>query len=412
MLERDKHIKYFRRCLQCLPSRYAVYDQQRLPFLYFILSGLDSLSAIDQALPPNEQANIIDWLYNYCLHDDGGFMPSTTFGAAMASSHVTMTYSALICLLILGDDLKGLNRGLLLKNLEKFQSPLTGAIRASPTEETDLRFSYCALAIYYILQGRRGDVPTSFDISKALDFVDNCQTYEGGYAQLPGLEAHGGSTYCALACLKIGDREPKHKSKLTRWLAMRQERVVDASAPSCGFAGRVNKIADSCYSFWVGSCLGMLGQTGLVRKEYLESFLVECQVQHLGGFSKWRNDDSPDPMHSALALLGAGNFEGMFSDQIQSVCPFLGTSASTLDKIRNLSFEEFRESESVEPVECDGNPRPPLFSNPIFAAMKKVYQSLPGQGTILSTIAAGLLAYLYMRISTEQVRASLEKQDL
>jgi len=404
MLERDKHVKYFRRCLQCLPSRYGIYDQQRLPFLYFILSGLDSLSAIDQALPLNEQANIVDWLYNYCLHDDGGFMPSTTFNSDMTSSHVTMTYSALICLLILGDDLKGLNRALLLKNLAKFQNPQTGAIKASPTEESDLRFSYCAIAIYYMLQGDNGDVPTEFNIKLAIEFVMRCQTYEGGFAQLPGLEAHGGSTYCALACLKMTNTDIPNKHKLLRWLLFRQERVVDADHPSCGFSGRVNKIADSCYTFWVGSCLGMLGHTSLIRKDYLENFLLECQVGALGGFSKWRNEDSPDPMHSALSILGSGNFESLFSDQLQSTCPFLGTSATTLEKVRKLEFEVHVEEASTDTYEQRSLDKyhpnaKPIFSNPVFAAMKTIYQAGPRQKTVLSAIAAGLLAYIYMKLT-------------
>lgn len=415
MLERDKHVKYFRRCLQCLPSRYAIYDQQRLPFLYFILSGLDSLSAIDQALPLNEQANIVDWLYNYCLHDDGGFMPSTTFNAELSSSHVTMTYSALICLLILGDDLSGLNRALLLKNLAKFQNAKTGGVRAAPTEEADLRFSYCALAIHYILQGVNGDVATEFSVERAVEFVKACQTYEGGFAQLPGLEAHGGSTYCALACLTLTQTPIPRTPQLTRWLAMRQERLVDPDTPSCGFAGRVNKIADSCYTFWVGSCLGMLNQTNLIKHDHLENFLLECQVKHIGGFSKWRNEDSPDPLHSAMALLGAGNFQGLFSDQIQPVCPFLGTSASTLEKIRNLKFEEHVEqpssdSDPINRSRPNTHPAPPIFSNPIFAAMKKIYQNMPAQGTILGAVAAGLLAYIYMKWSTENIKQHLDRQ--
>ena len=129
---------------------------------------------------------------------------------------------------------------------------------ASPTEETDLRFTYCALAIHYILQGKRGDVVSDFSMEKAVDFVKNCQSYQGGFGQTPGLEAHGGSTYCAVASLVMSGAEIPNEGKLVQWLMLRQERVVDRDVPSCGFNGRSNKIADSCYTFWVGSCLGML----------------------------------------------------------------------------------------------------------------------------------------------------------
>ena len=33
-----------------------------------------------------------------------------------------------------------------------------------------------------------------------------CQSYEGGFGSNPGSEAHGGYTYCAVACLSILNR--------------------------------------------------------------------------------------------------------------------------------------------------------------------------------------------------------------
>jgi len=394
MLERERHIKYFKRCLQCMPSRYSCYDQQRLPLLYFILTGLDSLSAIDIALSQTEQAQIIDWLYNYVLHSDGGFSPSTTFNTNLSSSHVTMTYSALICLIMLNDNLSGINRPLLLKNLAKFQNKTTGGIKASPTEETDLRFTYCALAIHYILQGKRGDVASDFSVEKAVDFVKNCQSYQGGFGQTPGLEAHGGSTYCAVASLVMSGAEIPNEGKLMQWLMLRQERVVDRDLPSCGFNGRSNKIADSCYTFWVGSCLGMLEKSALIHTPYLQQFLNDCQASMVGGFSKWRNEDTPDPMHSSLALLGSGNFDHMFSDEVQAVCPYLGITASTHQKLSEIEFEVYIPSVTSNEHLTRSTP---LFDNPVFAFMKKLLRLLPRQKSILGAIAVGLVAYLIVK---------------
>ena len=92
------------------------------------------------------------------------------------------------------------------------------------------------------------------------------QTYEGGFAQYPGAECHGGSTYCAVAAAKLiylaqrrdaaatsgceMDRglvelfapnatEERHdgvRQSLIRWCVARQTR---------GFTGRANKPEDS-----------------------------------------------------------------------------------------------------------------------------------------------------------------------
>lgn len=35
------------------------------------------------------------------------------------------------------------------------------------------------------------------------EFILSCQTYEGGFGGCPCTEAHGGYTFCAVACLSI-----------------------------------------------------------------------------------------------------------------------------------------------------------------------------------------------------------------
>lgn len=74
------------------------------------------------------------------------------------------------------------------------------------------------------------------------------KTYEGAFTQNPGSEAHGGSTYCAIASLKLLNKldhclDEKKKCKLIRWCLTKQD---------LGFEGRPNKSSDTCYTFWIG----------------------------------------------------------------------------------------------------------------------------------------------------------------
>ncbi|KAL2897031.1 Geranylgeranyl transferase type-1 subunit beta [Bienertia sinuspersici] len=64
--------------------------------------------------------------------------------------------------------------------------------------EADLRFVYCAAAISYLL-----DDWTGVDKLKAKEYILNCQSYDGGFGLCPGLESHGGATYCAIASLQL-----------------------------------------------------------------------------------------------------------------------------------------------------------------------------------------------------------------
>lgn len=108
-------------------------------------------------------------------------------------------------------------------------------------------------------------------------FLDcRCQSYEGGFSACPGMEAHGGYSFCGLATLFMLGKdhlcdinaftviisiECTYRTGLNggsvilisafhfhwqRWIVNRQMRLEG------GFQGRTNKLVDACYSFWQG----------------------------------------------------------------------------------------------------------------------------------------------------------------
>lgn len=70
-----------------------------------------------------------------------------------------------------------------------------------------------------------------------------------------------------------------------------------------GFQGRTGKAPDSCYSFWIGATLSILGAFADTDLASTRSFLLnECQSDpRIGGFSKHPNS-SPDLLHSFYSL--------------------------------------------------------------------------------------------------------------
>lgn len=56
--------------------------------------------------------------------------------------------------------------------------------------------------------------------------------------------------------------------------------------------GRLNKAADTCYSFWIGASLEMLGCADLINVPLCKGFSISCQ-HRIGGFAKWP-DMMPD----------------------------------------------------------------------------------------------------------------------
>ena len=85
---------------------------------------------------------------------------------------------------------------------------------------------------------------------------------------MPFGEAHGGYTFCGLAAMVLLEATDKlDMVRLVEWLSNRQ--LVEEG----GFNGRINKLVDSCYNFWVGACFELvdiaLKGTGNVAGELL-----------------------------------------------------------------------------------------------------------------------------------------------
>lgn len=113
--------------------------------------------------------------------------------------------------------------------------------------------------------------------------------------QGPGLESHGGSTFCAVASLYLMNElhnvlTKDQIDKLRRWCLMRQ---------TSGFQGRPGKPSDTCYSFWVGATLHMLDSGHLIDPVENREFILSTQDDSIGGFAKFY-DTRADPLHTYL----------------------------------------------------------------------------------------------------------------
>ncbi|XP_039291534.1 geranylgeranyl transferase type-1 subunit beta isoform X2 [Nilaparvata lugens] len=310
-IARTRHIKYFTYFLDILPARMSMYDSIRVSIAFFAISGLDVLDAIN-TLEESKRKNICDWLYSLQVlpNDSGdcsccGFQGSSTLIARglnyQACGHLAMTYTALACLIILGDDLSRVDKTAVLAGVRALQQQ-DGSFRSTMAgSENDMRFVYCASCICYMLKDWSG-----MDVERTVDYIVQSLSYDGGIGQGPHSESHGGSMFCAVASLTLmGRLHTTFNSKqvfklilllegLRRWAIMRQEN---------GFQGRPNKEVDTCYSFWVGATLKMLDM--LTSMDFVEnrSFVMSTQHDVAGGFSKFVNT-VPDPLHTYLGLSG------------------------------------------------------------------------------------------------------------
>jgi len=96
-----------------------------------------------------------------------------------------------------------------------------------------------------------------------------------------------------------------------------------------GFNGRCNKVADTCYCWWVGGCLSILGQKDQLPRPASRRFLIE-KTQHLiGGFAKYPGGP-PDIYH---AFLGLAALSVMDEPGLKSLDPAPVLSTDTVRKV-------------------------------------------------------------------------------
>ena len=107
--------------------------------------------------------------------------------------------------------------------------------------------------------------------------------------------------FCCVGALAILKRlDLVDVKNLAWWLCERQ-------LPNGGLNGRPEKKEDVCYSWWVLSCLDILGKTGYIQSDKLISFILESQDE-AGGIAD-RPQDLPDVFHTLFGIAGLSLLE-------------------------------------------------------------------------------------------------------
>lgn len=179
-----------------------------------------------------------------CQHEEGGYG-----GGYLQLPHLGTTYAAINALSIIGTDeaYDSIDRNSLQKFLWTVRG-VDGSFALHRGGEHDIRGAYCAISIAKIT-----NIYTDALFDKTAEWVVGCQTYEGGFAGCPGMEAHGGYAFCGVATLALLNRTQLcDVDALLRWSVNRQMRLEG------GFQGRTNKLVDGCYSFWQGAAFPII----------------------------------------------------------------------------------------------------------------------------------------------------------
>ena len=179
--------------------------------IYWSLTALDLLGQLDQ-LPREE---MISYVFS-CLAENGGFSPAPNHYPT-----IIYTLSAIQVLVILeAVDQLGENKRKVIDFVKSLQNS-DGSFIGSPDddkEETDTRFSFCAIATLKLL-----DSLDEIDTSKTVDHIKACQNFDGAFGVRVGSESHAGQVFCCVGTLALLQKlEIIDQELLGWWLADRQ----------------------------------------------------------------------------------------------------------------------------------------------------------------------------------------------
>jgi geranylgeranyl transferase type-1 subunit beta len=235
----------------------------------------------------------------------------------------------------------------------------------------DMRYCYLAATIRWMLRGNKLNSSDEahiedINVDGLIAHIRRSQTYDGGVSETARNESHAGYAYCAAASLALlarpetestaEERDQAQKSTavekgiadvpgLVHWLVSRQfpltekkeEEAADEGTvpPSlstltisddpilfAGYNGRINKVADTCYAWWVAGALAILSpqlvretnagsetSPSLLSVEATRAFLLGKTQHIVGGFGK-HVGDPPDIYHGFLGLAALSTLQG------------------------------------------------------------------------------------------------------
>ncbi|XDV42229.1 hypothetical protein PO909_010936 [Leuciscus waleckii] len=297
-LLREQHYHYLKKGLRHLSDTYECLDASRPWLCYWILHSLELL---EEPVPAAVASDVCQFLAR-CQSPTGGFG-----GGPGQHSHLAPTYAAVNALCILGTEeaYKVINREKLLDFLYSVKQP-DGSFVMHVGGEVDVRSAYCAASVASLT-----NIITPTLFNETHTWILSCQNWEGGLGGVPGLEAHGGYTFCGTAALVILGKEHMLDLKaLLRWVTSRQMRFEG------GFQGRCNKLVDGCYSFWQAGLLPLLHRalfkegdstlslsSWMFERKALQEYILLC-CQNPGGGLLDKPGKSRDFYHTCYCLSG------------------------------------------------------------------------------------------------------------
>lgn len=282
----DQHVNYIKDIFK-EPSylEHWMADHLKMNALYWGIGGLYLLHHQNDVA----KTDVVSFILDCYDKDTGGFG-----SAPRHDAHLLSTLSALQVLKMY-DAIDELPTDKINKTITFIKSLQLsdGSFEGDRFGEVDTRFAYVAIQSLAILGKLTPEI-----VDPTVNFILKCQNFDGCFGMVPGAESHSAQAFTCLATLAICNSLDKlpNVEQLVWWLSDRQ-------VSNGGLNGRPEKLPDVCYSWWVLSCLSILGKIDYIDAEKLVQFILRAQGGNKGGIAD-REGNETDIYHTFFGMAG------------------------------------------------------------------------------------------------------------
>lgn len=306
----DEHVSYVKDLFR--HPAYLIHfmaDHLKMNALYWGIGTLFLLKHNDEF----QRKEVVEFVLSCIDESNGGFGAAPNHDA-----HMLSTLSAVQVLKLYNsiDELSPDQKAGIITFVKSMQLQ-DGSFQGDRFGEVDTRFVYNAIQCLSLLEALTPDI-----VEPAVDWILQCQNFDGCFGMTPGSESHAAQAFTCLGVLSITNNMDKlpNKELLEWWLSDRQ-------VPTGGLNGRPEKLPDVCYSWWVLSCLSMMDKLYYIDGEKLQKFILSCQDSDKGGISD-RENKEVDVYHTFFGIAGLSllGYEGLEKIDPVYCLPFSITS--------------------------------------------------------------------------------------
>ena len=316
---KDKHVEYIMKLGEEEKDSFEFYvtEHLRMSGIYWALTSLHLLNSIESDTntienPENFENSSNSIVNNTIANNSNINKVNKAFGSEMICEFVVKCYDestggfggnvghdpnllytlSSVQILMLLDKLHLVDKEKVSDFVASLQNKKTGSFSGDNWGEVDTRFSYAAISCCSLL-GKLNKI----DVDLACDFIYSCKNFDEGFGVSPQCESHSGQIFCCVAALAICNKLDRlDVDKLSWWLCERQ-------CKNGGLNGRPEKLADVYYSWWMLSCLSIMGRVDWIDHEKLTEFILNCQDKECGGISD-KVGNMADVFHTLFGICG------------------------------------------------------------------------------------------------------------